>query len=108
MHYGCPDVPDDDKLMMLVSRTARLREILSRTPEEFRPANPIAMLVTSCATEELAPLREKAEQHGVVILSRPEIQAAIARSQFAPDPNAILESWRQLSLMRFLTGGRLD
>lgn len=102
------DVPDDDKLMMLVSRTARLREFLERTPEESRPADPIPMLVTPCAREELAPLRDKAERHGVVILSRPEIEAAIARSQFEPDANAVLEGWRQLSLVQFLTGGRLD
>ena len=96
------DVPDDDKLMMLVSRAARLREILSRSAEETRSADAIPMLVMPCAAEELAPLREKAERHGVAILTRPEIEAAISQSQFEPDPNATLARWRQLSLTRFL------
>lgn len=90
-HSGCParwtercttGVPDDDKLTMLVSRVARLREVLGRSREATETTNPTAILVTPRPAEELAAMRKKAEEYGVIILRRADIEAAIAQTEF--------------------------
>jgi len=98
------DVPDDGKLTLLVSRVARLRELLGRSREGAPTADPIAMLVTPRPAEELAAMRRKAEEHGVIVLSRAEIEAAISQTEFQPNPDSMLAQWRRLSLTRLLTG----
>lgn len=98
-------VPDDRKLTMLISRVARLREGLQRS-NGYAAANAqvIAILITPLPREELAGIRAKAEKHGVLILCRPEIAAAIAGTRFEPNPSSVLQYWRGLGLLRLMTG----
>ena len=99
-------VPDDDKLTLLVSRVARLRESAARSLGPSATGEIIGMLICARPPEELVSVRGKADEHGVLVLCRPEIEAAVARTQFAPDPAATLHQWRNLALMQILTGGR--
>jgi hypothetical protein len=98
------DVPDDDKLMKLVSRTARARDELTRALGASAPTV-TALMVCPLPPEELRPIRAKAAQFGVMILCRPEIEAAIARSEFSPDAGEVLLGWQRLPLTELLTHG---
>lgn len=99
-------VPDDDKLTLLVSRVARLRESATRSQGPSATGEVIGMLICARPPGELVSVRSKAEEHGVLVLCRPDIEAAVARTQFAPDPAATLHQWRNLALMQILTGNR--
>jgi hypothetical protein len=98
------DVPDDDKLMKLVSRTARARDELTRALGASAPTM-TALMVCPLPPEELRPIRTKATQFGVMILCRPEIEAAIARSEFSPDAREVLLGWQCLRLTEIQTHG---
>lgn len=101
-------VPDDKKLTMLISRVARLRESLQRSSGHAAAnAQAIAILVTPLPREELAGIRAKAEKHGVLILCRPEIADAIARTKYEPNPSSVLQYWRGLGMLRLMTGDQL-
>lgn len=100
-------VPTDSKLTLLLSRVARMRESLQRSREETPPSEVLALFVTSRPPEEIVGMRRKAEMHSVVMLCRPEIQQAVERSKFAPDPAGVLKWWRELALTRLLTGDSL-
>ena len=98
------DVPDDDKLMKLVSRAARARDDLVRALGVSAPTV-TAMMICPLPTEELRPIRTKAAEFDVMILCRPEIEAAIVRSEFSPDAAAVLRGWRSLRLTELMTHG---
>jgi hypothetical protein len=98
------DVPDDDKLMKLVSRTARARDELARSLGVSAPLL-IPMLVIPLPPDEFKPILEKAAAHDVIVLGRPEIEAAIARTDFAPNARETLLEWRKLRLTHVLTHG---
>jgi len=98
------DVPDDDKLMKLVSRAARARDVLARSSSSIA-YTVLPVLIVPLRPEELRPIRAKADAHGVLILCRPEIEAAIARTEFAPDASEVLRQWRNLPLVELLTRG---
>jgi hypothetical protein len=98
------DVPDDDKLMKLVSRVARSRDDLVRALGASAPTV-TAMMICPLPTAELQPIRAKAEKFGVMILCRPEIESAIARSEFSPDAGKVLRDWRNQSLIDLVTRG---
>lgn len=98
------DVPDDDKLMKLVSRAARARDALARWSSAIAPTV-LPVLVVPLRQEELRPIREKADAHGVLVLCRPEIEAAIARTEFAPNAREVLRQWRHQPLVELLTRG---
>ena len=89
------DVPDDDKLMKLVSRTARARDELSRSQGVSAPPV-LAVLFVPVPPEELGPIGAKAKAHGVIVLCRPEIEDAIRRTEFAPDAKQTIRHWRSL------------
>lgn len=96
------DVPPDKKFMNLVSRARRTREELSRLTS---PPIVLPMLIVPVQSSELDPIRDKASTYDVLILSLPEINAAIARTQFAPNARETLREWRRLSLTRILMHG---
>jgi hypothetical protein len=98
-------VPTDDKLTLLVSRMARMRESLQRSREEAAPAEVMGLFITSRPPEEVAAMRRKARTHSIMVLCRPEIQQAVARSKFAPDSATVLKHWRELALTELVTGG---
>jgi hypothetical protein len=98
------DVPDDDKLMKLVSRTARARDELRRALGGAAPSV-AAVLICPLPPEELRPIRTKAAEFDVMILCRPEIEAAIARTEFSPDSREVLRQWRSLPLTQVLSHG---
>lgn len=97
------DVPHDSKLMRLISRTARMTELLRAAHHE---ATVVPMLVTSLPAAELPGIQQKAEKHSILILTRSDLEYAIERSKFAPDPVGLLQHWRHgLPLMRLMTKG---
>jgi hypothetical protein len=100
-------VPDDDKLSMLISRTARMREALQRSEGSTSVITVTPILAVPLPAEELCGIRAKAEKHGILILCRPELQESFARTMFAPDADAVLRHWRDLPLTRLLTGARM-
>jgi hypothetical protein len=97
-------VPDDNKLTKLISRTARMRELRQSDPANAMDVIPL--LVTPLSPAQLAGIRAKAEEHAIIVLCRPEIEQALERSQFAPDPTSMLQYWRGLGLTRLMTGER--
>lgn len=100
------DLPDDDKLTKLISRSSRMRKSLEAA---HRSETVIPMLVTPLPPVELAGIRQRAERKSIIVLSSVELEYAIARSKFAPDAAEILEYWRRLPLMRgFSEGLSLD
>lgn len=96
------DAPDDDKLTKLISRSARMSELLRKAHREMTV---IPVLVTPLPAAELTGIRQKAEKHSILVLSRSELDHAIERSKFAPDPNGLLQHWRRLPLTRLMTEG---
>jgi hypothetical protein len=101
-------IPTDDKLTLLIARTAQMHESLRRSRQETASSEVLALFVTSRLPEEVVGMRRKAQMHSVVILCRPEIEQAVERSKFPPDPAAILRWWRELALTQFLTSERLS
>jgi hypothetical protein len=99
-------VPDDDKLTLLISRSARMRAALQESRGAAAPAIVIAMIITPLPSEELVGIRDKAEQNSILILCRSELKDAIARSKFGPDARAALQNWRRLESKQLMTGER--
>lgn len=100
-------VPSDNKLTLLISRVARMRENLRNAREAIQSGEVLAFLVCPLPPDEIVGMRRKAQSHAIIVLSRPEIDWAIERSRFAPNPAAMLASWRNLALTQFLTGSQL-
>jgi hypothetical protein len=98
-------VPDDEKITKLVSRAVRLRAACQGLQDGPGPPEIIMMLITPRFPGEVVPIREKAEAHGVLVLCRPDIEQAIARTQFEPDAKEMLQRWRGLPLLKLMTGG---
>lgn len=96
-------VPDDDKLTMLISRVARMTR-LWESQSETASGGVIPILVTARPRSELRGILAKAEEHGIILLCKAEIEEAVARSEFKPDADAVLRGWRGLGLMRLMTG----
>lgn len=99
-------VPDDVKLTKLVSRAARLRENLRNAARTDTATIVIGMLISSRPSEELATVRVRADEHFVLLLGREDLEAALARTSFAPDAEGILRLWRDRTLVELLTGAR--
>jgi hypothetical protein len=97
-------VPDDEKLAKLVSRSARVREALQELSGTSLPPAIITVLITPRPLNELVPIREKAEAHGVLVLCRQDIEEMIVRTQFEPEAKEMLRRWRALSLLKLMTG----
>jgi hypothetical protein len=100
-------VPDDGKLTRLISRSVRMREILSRLRGHEVTNQVISILVSSLPAEELVAARAKAEQHSVVLLCREDVQEALRRVSFAPDPEGMVQHWRNLAMTRLLTSSSI-
>jgi len=96
-------VPDDDKLTMLISRTVRMRE-LQQSQNGTTSSEVIPLLVTPRSRDELVGIRAKADKHGIILLCRAEITDAVERTQFPPDAAAVIQHWKQLGLVRIMTG----
>jgi hypothetical protein len=93
--------PDDEKVSMLVSRRARMREDLLRTQGET-VSDVIAILVTSLPIAELEAVRRKSDECDVLLLCNQDLEWAISRSEFHPMPEAVLQHWRSRALTSFL------
>jgi hypothetical protein len=96
-------IPDESKLTLFATRVARMREDLQRAQPGTAP-KVIALFITLRPPQELVAIRQTAERHEVILLGRPDLEEAIARTQFAPNPAAVLKHWQDLPLMRYLTG----
>ena len=46
-----------------------------------------------------------AEQHGVVLLCRPDIEKALERTRFPPNADLVLADWLQLGRRELMTQG---
>ncbi len=99
-------VPDDAKLTRLISRVARLRENLRSAEDSDSATLVTGILITSRPVEELVTVRVKADEHSVLVLCRGDLEVALARTEFAPDPERILRLWRDRALVELLTGPR--
>ena len=95
--------PDDEKVSMLVSRRARMRENLLRAQGEAASGDVIAMLVTPLPSAELDAVRRKSDECDVLILCRPDLEWAISRSECFPTPESVLQHWRNRALVNLLT-----
>jgi hypothetical protein len=80
-----------------------MREDLQRTEPGTAP-KVIALFITLRPPQELVAIRQSAERHEVILLGRSDLEEAIARTQFAPNPGAVLKYWQDLPLMQYLTG----
>ena len=96
-------VPDDEKLMKLVSRAVRVREALEQSPGTPLQPEVITLLITPRQLDELVPIREKAEAHGVLVLCRPDIEKMIMRTEFEPNARDMLQHWQSLPLLKLMT-----
>lgn len=63
------------------------------------------VLVIPRMRQDLGPEWKIAEQRGVLVLSRSEIEAALASTQFTPDADKALAQWRQRPLIELMTRG---
>lgn len=99
-------VPDDAKLTRLVSRVARMRERLIRAEGACTASKVTGMLISSRPSEELVTIQSLAHEHAVLLLCQLDLEAALARTLFAPDPDGILKNWRDRAMIELLTGGR--
>ncbi|MFL6605746.1 MAG: hypothetical protein ACJ8R9_31090 [Steroidobacteraceae bacterium] len=99
------DVPDDDKLTKLISRAAKLTELL-RTSESAGDVITITpILMCPLSPDELAGIRAKAAKHSIQILYQEDIAEALRLAKFHPDANSVLQHWRGRALRQIQTQG---
>lgn len=100
-------VPDDDKLTLLISRTQRMRELQQRAGYGLHgEVRVITFMVCPLSAEELAGLRAKAEQHSIILLCLPELEEALERIRFTPNPRQWLRRLLDKPLLQLMTGER--
>lgn len=100
-------VPDDDKLTLLISRTQRMRDLQQRAgPGLYGEVRVIPFMVCPLPSGELAGLRVKAERHSITLLCLPDLEEALERIRFTPNPRQWLRRLFDKPLLQLMTGER--
>ncbi|CAN2536297.1 hypothetical+protein [Methylocapsa aurea] len=79
----------DQKLSLLISRAEQVRQGIVASNNKHLRVLPV--IVSSRPRTELLADMGEAEKHGVLVLAREDIQAAIARTLVLPNPDKIYE-----------------
>lgn len=100
-------VPDDNKLTLLISRTQRMRDLQQRAgPGLHGEVRVIPFMVCPLPSGELAGLRAKAERHSITLLCLPDLEEALERIRFTPNPRQWLRRLFDKPLLQVMTGER--
>jgi hypothetical protein len=97
---------DDEKLGKLLTRTKHARERFELYSPQLAVKKVTAVIVTPRTADELGRSLSQAEKDNVLVLYRPELLDAIDLTKFVPDPDAVMEKWRNAVTMRFLSNPR--
>jgi Holliday junction resolvase len=94
-----------DKLGKLLARIDHANERLSAANLRFRPEQVTGVVVIPKMRRELGIEWKSANERGVLILCRPEIEQALERTRFSPNADKVLDDWLRLGLSEVLTMG---
>ena len=94
-----------DKLGKLLARVEEARTRLSAVMPGFRPEHLTGMVVIPKKRSDLGPDWRVADERGVILLCRPEVEQALTRTQFPPDADHVLDAWLGLRLQHVMTEG---
>jgi hypothetical protein len=93
------------KVGKLLGRLARAKEVLASLGNSLKPERVVGAMMVPKIRHELGADVLVAEQRGVILLCRAEIEQALERTKFRPDADLVLEGWLRLGLLGVLTHG---
>ena len=94
-----------DKLGKLLARMDQANERLSAANPRFRPEQVTGVVVIPKMRSDLGIEWKSANERGVLILCRPEIEQALERTRLSPNADRVLDDWLRLGLTEVLTMG---
>lgn len=95
-----------DKLEKLLVRANEVREALHRVTDGTTQVFPV--IVCPLKAQEAWTLAKLTDRQGVILVALAEIEEALERTRFTPDPARTLDAWRGLSMRRYLSAPPAD
>jgi hypothetical protein len=93
------------KLEKLLVRVQEAKDRLRVGSAAFTPECVTGVVIIPKARGELGSVWTTADEHGVIILCRPEIEQALERTRLPPNADAVLDGWLRLRLEEVMTTG---
>jgi hypothetical protein len=94
-----------DKIGKLLRRMEEAKERLSAAISGFKPEYVIGVVAIPKVRSDLGAVWKAANDRGVLILCRPEIEQALDRTRFCPNADGVLNEWLGLRLRALMTDG---